>query len=204
MPNYLHVASGLLNAAFPWSFHAVSTSSETEAQAETAWANGVTNLFLTAAFQAFVPTTVELTLTSTSTADAVFHQTTKTQTTHAISGTSASPSLPYDSATVVTLRTAFSTRWGRGRWYLPPLATNALAASGYFYSQAAMTALNSAVDSCFTQFSGAIVLQILHRKATKSGPAADTLTPVTAHDVVDRIAVQRRRADKRVPIRTSG
>lgn len=204
MTNYLHTASGLLDGAFPWSITAKSTSTESESQAETAWANGMANLWGYASWIAFMPAMTSLTETSTSTADAVFHQTTKTVTTHNIVGTSASPSLPFRTASIVTLRTAQSTRWGRGRWYLPAPATNALATNGYYFSQAYCTALNGAVDSAFTQFSGAIVLQILHRKATKSGPGADTLTPVTGHDVSDEPATRRRRADKRVPIRTSG
>lgn len=204
MANYLHTASGTLAGSFPWSITAKSTSSESESQAETAWANGMANLFGDATLKTFIPSATELTLTSTSTADAAWRQTTKTTTTHALSGSSTGVAIGFDAATIVSLRSALSTRYGRGRWYLPGLASNALATGGYFYSSAATAALSAAVSSCFTQFSGAIQIVILHPHGNKSGSVTPfSFTPVTGGNVSDQVASQRRRADKRVPIRTS-
>jgi len=46
-------------------------------------------------------------------------------------------------------------------------------------------------------------LQILHRKGTIDGPAADTLTPIASGDVSNKCVIQKRRADKFVPVRTA-
>jgi len=54
-------------------------------------------------------------------------------------GTSASPALPNETAVCVTLRTAGAGRSGRGRFYVPGYATNALGA-GNVIAAAAVTA----------------------------------------------------------------
>jgi len=170
---------------------------------ETAWNTMWTSIWANATLKPFIGTQTELTGTSTSTADPTFHQTTKTVTTDASVGTSASAVPSFRDCAIVTLRTAQATRWGRGRWFLPGLAANALATNGYFYSAAATAALAGALTAAVTTFNATAGLQILHRKATAHGPGAFTLTPVSGGDVSDEIGSQRRRADKRVPIRTT-
>lgn len=202
MTTYLHTAQGTLDGSFPWSIHAISSSSASESAAETAWAAGMVALFGDATYKTFLPAMTSMTETSTSTADATFHQTTKTSTTHAVVGTSASPAIGFRSCAIVTLRTAQSTRWGRGRWFTPGMATNALATNGYFYSAAATGAFAAAVTGAFNAWNATLQIQIGRRVATKHGPGAFTLTPVNGGDVSDEIATQRRRADKRVPTRT--
>lgn len=203
MTNYLHTAFGTLNGSFPWSITAVSTSVNSEAAVETAWNSMWSSIWGNATLKPFISAQTELTGTSTSTADATFHQTTKTTTTDALVGTSASAALSYRDCTIVTLRTAQATRWGRGRWFLPGLAVNALSTNGFFYSAAATAALAGALTAAVTTFNSTAGLQILHRKATAHGPGAFTLTPVFNGDVSDEIGSQRRRADKRSPIRTT-
>lgn len=202
MPNYLHKAGGTLEGGFPWSFGSVSTSSGAEAAAEAAWTAGINAMFTTASFTALLPTGTVLTYTSTSTATSDFKQTTKTQTDYNQAGTAAE-GLPFQVAEVVTWRTASATKWGRGRWYLPPVAPGALDTAGFVLSSAAVTAIVDAVNNAITAWGTTIQLQILHRLATLSGPGADTLTPVTGGDVADKLVIQRRRGDKYVPNRTA-
>lgn len=203
MANFLLSAFGTLNGSFPWSISAVCTSANTEASVEAAWNTMWTSIWGNATLKTFIHPQTELTGTSTSTADATFHQTTKSTTTDAVVGTSVGIAPSFRDCITVTLRTGMSTRWGRGRWFLPGLASNALSTNGFFYSAAATTAMANALTAAVTTFNGTGALQILHRKATAHGPGAFTLTPVIGGDVPDEITTQRRRADKRIPIRTT-
>jgi hypothetical protein len=94
MPNYLHKAGGTLEGGFPWSIGMVSTSSDSEAAAQSVWDSGVVAMFTSASFHALVPTGTTLTYTSTSTASATFKQTTKTENSHSTAGT-ATQGLPF-------------------------------------------------------------------------------------------------------------
>lgn len=202
MANYLLSFGGLIDTSFPWSCNCVGVSSSTEAAVEAVWDAAVVALWTHASLAAFFPTTTELTFSSTSTASALFKQTTKTTLGHATAGTSASPSLPFHVAEVVTIRSALATRYGRGRFYLPPMADNALAAGGFTMLAAAQTALQAGMDAFFTALGGNPVLQILHRHGGGGGARAPlSLDPVVACDVSDGFVTQRRRADKRVPAR---
>ncbi len=200
MPNYLHKAGGTLEGGFPWSIGMVSTSSDSEAAAQGVWDSGVVAMFTSASFHAILPTGTVLTYTSTSTASADFKQTTKTENTHSTAGT-ATVGLPFQAAEVVTWRTAQFTKWGRGRWYLPTIAVTALDTAGFVLSTAATGDIVTAVNAGLTVWVGALNFQILHRKATLSGPGANTLTPIASGDVSNKLVIQRRRADKYVPAR---
>lgn len=202
MPNYLHKAGGTLSGGFPWSIGIVSTSTATESAAHTNWDSGVVAMWGLAAFNALMPAGTILTYTSTSTASAAFKQTTKTTTTHNTAG-AATQGLPFQDAMVVTWRTLQATKWGRGRWYLPAFGPTGLATSGYVLSAAAESTLVTAVNAGLTVWFGTLAFQILHRKATLSGPGALTLTPVATGDVANKLVIQRRRADKFVPTRSA-
>lgn len=200
---YLHKAEGVLGGDFAWSFGAVSSSTATEAAAETAWAAGIAAMFNATAFNGFLPSDVTLTLTSTSTATALFKQTTKTETTHSIAGV-ATTSLPYQVGEIVTLRTNLATKYGHGRWFLPPLGTGALASGGFVLSSAATDAIVAAVNAAFAAWTGTLALQILHRKAPiGGGVAAMSTTPVSSGDVSNKFVIQKRRADKLTVTRTA-
>ncbi len=202
MPNYLHQAGGTLEGGFPWSINMVSVATATETTAETTWADGIVNMFSLAGFRALVPAGTILTFTSTSTANAVFKQTTKTTTTHSIAGTGGA-GLPYQVGEVVTWRTTQATKWGRGRWYLPPMTAAALDTAGFILAAASVTEVVDAVNLFLTAIIGTLSPQILHRKNTLSGPLANTLTPIVTGDVSDKCVIQRRRGDKFVPTRTA-
>lgn len=200
MPNYLHQAGGTLEGGFPWSIGMVSSSSATESSAQTTWDAGIVAMWTLSGFAALVPAGTILTYTSTSTASAAFKQTTKTTTTHNTPGTGAA-GLPYQVGEVVTWRTANATKWGRGRWYLPPMTAASLATAGFVLATASVTEIVDAVNAALADWAGVLNLQILHRKNTLDGPTANTLTPITAGDVSNKLVIQKRRADKFVPTR---
>lgn len=202
MPNYLHKAGGTLEGGFPWSIGMVSTSSASESAAETSWSGGIQAMFGLTGLAALIPAGTVLTYTSTSTASADFKQTTKTTTDLDIAGTGGA-GLPYQVAEVVTWRSAQATKWGRGRWYLPPLTADALASAGFVLAAGSVTEIVDGVNAFLTATVATLSFQILHRKATISGPGADTLTPIASGDVSDKCVIQRRRADKYVPTRTA-
>lgn len=203
MTNYLLVAGGQLQGGYPWSIHAVASGTNSESATETAWENGWAAIMGDTTLKTFYPTGTELTYTYTSTADASFRQTTVTQTNATYAGTAVTASLPFQASPIVTLRTASHTRWGRGRWYLPAPCVGAMATTGPYLSTAFASALDAALQNAFAAWYASFTLQILHKKGTKSGPGPMTLTPVTACDTSNKLAVQRRRGDKYVPIRTS-
>jgi hypothetical protein len=202
MPNYLHKAGGTLEGGFPWSIGMVSTSSSDEAAAHTTWDDGIVAMWDTAAFNALMAAGTTLTYTSTSTASADFKQTTKTTSDHSTAGTDTA-GLPFQTGEVVTWRSAQATKWGRGRWYLPTIGTTALATAGFVLSTTAVSDIVTAVNNGLTVWVASLNFQILHRKATLSGPGANTLTPIASGDVSDKLVIQRRRADKYVPTRTA-
>lgn len=204
MAYYLAQAAGLLNSAFPWSINADLESSGSEAAVATAFDTAIRACFTNATLAPYIPTTVEISQTSVSTASATFKQTTKTTTAAVTAGTGTDAALPFRTCEVITFRTAYATKWGRGRWYFPPLGFNALAADGFSILAAAQTALKDGMDAYFTSVGSSYQHVILHRKATAGGARAAYSTDiVTAADIPSSFATQKRRADKLVPSRLS-
>lgn len=202
MPNYLLVASGQIGSAFPWSIRMYASSSGSEAAVETTWSSGIAAMFNSTGFNGLLPNTVSVDQTYTSTMDANWHQTTKTSTSAALTG-GATQSLPWHVCEVVTWRTALATRFGRGRWYLPCMATGALQTAGGKLSATAQTDIVTAVNALLSTTVGSIQFLILHRRGTKGGISPLSTSPIVAGDVPDGLDTQRRRADKYVPNRTS-
>lgn len=205
MTNYLCKAGGLLNGSQPWSMRWVMFSNLTEGATQTQFDAAMLALWQQAAFTLYIPALTTLTYTQTSTASATFKQTTVTKATHNIAGTSASKSLPYHVALVWTHRTAVATRWGRGRVYLPPLATNAAdTTNGYIILPAAVTALAAACVAFETALGPSVIRQVLHRKGSLDGTRGpNSLDAVTGTDVPNIFVTQKRRGSKVVPVRTA-
>lgn len=204
MAFFLHTIQGLQNTSFPWSMTMVSEGSESEATIQTTWHAAVVDMWSNTDLKAYIPADTTLTETSTSTASPTFKQTTKTITNVSIAGTSSDPALSYRTCEIITWRSVFATRWGRGRWFFPALATNALAADGYSILDTAQDALSAAVGAFWAGLGSVIQPQILHRKAPLDGAVTAYSTSVIASaDIPDAFATQRRRADKRVPTRVS-
>jgi hypothetical protein len=204
MAFYLAQAAGLLDDSFPWSVNSVLSSTNSETAVAADFNAAIVALFTNAALAAFIPSTVTLTATSVSTASPQFKQTTKTVTQLAHAGAAPGVALPFFCCEIVTFRTAAATRWGRGRWYLPPLSVDALAANGFSLLAAAQTALKGGLDAYFAAVGTSYEHVILHRKATAGGArGAFSTDVVTAADIPSTFAVQSRRADKLVPSRLS-
>lgn len=202
MAFYLAQCSGLLNSAFPWSMNFVLSASASESATSTAFDTAIRGVFTHSTFDTYIPSTVEITETSVSTASATFKQTTKTSVSSTTAGASTSIGLPYHTCEILTMRTAYATKWGRGRCYFPPLATNALDTDGFSILAAAQTAMQAAWNAYFTAIGTSYQHVILHRKATAgSARAAYTTDLVAFADIPSTFAVQRRRADKLVPSR---
>lgn len=202
MTFYSVQASGLLGATFAWSNNAIVTSTLSESAVASAFDTAYRLIFTNATLAPYIPTTVEITQTAASTMSPAFTQTTKTIHTSTTAGTGASAALPYHTCEIITWRTAFATRWGRGRWYFPPLGTNALAATGFSILAAAQTAMQTGFNAYWTSVGTQYQHVILHRKATigdtRPGYSTDT---VTGADIPSTFTQQRRRADKIVPSR---
>jgi hypothetical protein len=204
MAYYLAQASGLLNSAFPWSMNFVLSATESESAISALFNTAIRGVFTDTELTAYIPTTVEMTETSVSTASPTFKQTTKTTVTATTAGTGTSVGLPYQVSEILTFRTSFATKWGRGRCYFPPLGVNALAAGGFTILVAAQDALQHAWNGYFTAVGATYQHVILHKKATAGGArAAYTTDTVAFADIPSTFAVQTRRADKLVPSRVS-
>lgn len=204
MAFYLAQVSGLLNVAAPWSMNAVLSSALPEGSVATAFDTAIRACFTNATLAPFIPNTVEITQTSVSTASATFKQTTKTTTVATTAGTATDAALPFGACEIITFRTASATRWGRGRWYFPPMAFNALGAGGFELTSGAVTALKDGMNAYFTSVGSSYQHVILHKKPTKGGSRAAYSTDlVTAADIPSSFAQQRRRGDKIIPVRTS-
>jgi hypothetical protein len=194
--NYIHQANFILGGAFPASVGIKSTSALSEAAAEASFHAGVKAAWNSAGLLALMPTTTSFVSTTTSTATGTWHQQTKTTTNETIAGTGAGASLPYHDAMVVEFLTAFADKSGHGRWYWPPLTAAALAAAGYNWAAATLTAAQTAFNAMLTAWRGNLTIVLLKRTAL-------TTRNITGANISDMVAVQNRRADKRVPARTA-
>lgn len=202
MSNYLHVAGGVIEGSFPWSIRIYSTSGATESVAQTNWNSGISAMFNSAAFFALLPVGTNVTFTYTSTMDANWKQTTKTQTTLAITG-AAAVALPPHTCEIITFRSAKATKYGRARWYLPALGTGCLATAGNVLSATAVGNIVTAWNTGQGQWRGTLQFVVLHRRGAKSGVAALSTDNLVSGDVPNTFAVQRRRTDKFVPTRSA-
>lgn len=205
MTFFLHKAAGVQSTGGFWSFGITTQGSISEAAAETAWGGAIAAFFGTSGIAALFSTGTTLTLTSTSTASATFRQTTKTTTTHAVSGTAAGAMLPEYCSIVASLYSAEATRYGRGRWFLPSPAAAILAADTSGHLNAAdVTTLADGLTTLFTSLSTAGITPVLvTRKATVSGAAQYSTRAVTSGSIPNQLQVQNRRGDKIIPSRTS-
>lgn len=202
MANYLHVAGGVINSSFPWSIRIYSTSGATESVAQTNWNAGISAMFNTAAFFAQIPVGTNVTFSYTSTMDANWKQTTKTQTALAINGTAA-VALPPHVCEIITFRSAKATKYGRARWYLPALGTAALATAGNVLSATAVGNIVQAWNVGQGTWRGTLQFVVLHRRGAKSGIPALSTDNLISGDVPNTFATQRRRTDKFVPTRSA-
>lgn len=195
MPNYHHVARGQLNGAYNWSVGMYSISALAEAAAEAAWHAAFKAMWNNAGFKALFPATNHWLSSTTYTMNSSWKATTATTTNEDIPGT-GTQALPYECALLITFRTAQKNRLGVGRWYLPAPTTASLTVNGWTYLAASMTAFAAGATAMNTSWGGSLTPVILHRKTL-------TTDNILHADMPDQVYVQRRRAHKRVPTRTT-
>lgn len=194
MALYRHVAIGV----FPgesWSFTLHTLGSADLATAQTTWSDAITALW-TGKLDALVATDVELTEVTTASMDqATGKQISRLSDDVSLPGVAATATLPPQNAVAVSWRSDTATRAGRGRLYLPPFATGALAAGRL--SGASVTDVVAAVKAMADVIVGAALQPVLYSR-TKF-----TTTAITKFDVGDVVDTQRRRRDKLIEVRTS-
>lgn len=127
MTNFELKASGGLANGRAWSSRIYASGSIAEATAATAIHTGWDALW--ADITAYLPTVSTLTLTAATTLNSDWHYGTRTTTTEALAGTSASDSMPINSTALITWRSTVVSRHGRGRSKLPAAAVNAIASA---------------------------------------------------------------------------
>lgn len=198
MPNFLHKASGTLGDGSFWSFGLTTGGSITEAAAETAWGNAVVAFFSDTNVKAYYSASFLLSATSTSTASATFHQTTKTTTSHSVAGTSTGAQLPTVLSPVWSLYSGNATKDGRGRIYLPAPTTTVLGAVSSGHLDATVAGdIGTALATLWSSLNTAGLTPILYvRRTTRGGTPAYTTTDITSRKLQGKVHVQKRRGDK--------
>lgn len=111
-------------------------------------------------------------------------------------GTSAEDSLPPQIAVVVSLRTEVANRTGRGRFYLPAPAVNAVTAGRL--TTAIQTNFVNAMTRLFTSLDSAGATPVLFSRTTFAN------TTITSFNIGDVFDTQRSRRNQLVETRISG
>lgn len=207
MANYHVQCSGLLGGVLPWSYGMNLQSAANEATVADNWLTANTTMWndATNGLKQFFSADVTFTNSFATTLSATFHQTTKTPdaTGLPITGTDANASLPWSVSEVITLRTAFATKWGHGRFFLPPFAEDQIAA--HVIKAATITSMRTVLDAFFASLTGAGHVPFLfNRKTLKDGTLPFTIHLCNGYDISNKPAVQRRRVSKLVPTRSVG
>lgn len=109
-------------------------------------------------------------------------------------GTAAAPSLPPDVALVNSLRTSVGNRRGRGRFYLPALASASLAADGTVLA-ASVTTLLDALTAAWGPYTTPTDQPVVYSRTGR------TTAVITSFDIGDLFDTQRRRDNKIVEVR---
>lgn len=204
MPNFKCEAKGLLGASLPWSLGMYFTGAVTEAACEAAWKAASEVFWSTAATPVLSFMNADVTVTSyqSATLTAAFKQSTLTADTVAHAGTDAAASLPWDTALVVTFRSALRNKSGHGRIFLPPLASDQVLA--HVYKPATCTAIATNMQTLRASMTAAGLQQILFNRAVLVDTTpAFTIKNITGGDVSNKPASQDRRTSKVVPGRTT-
>lgn len=206
MATYALRVNGQLGATLPWSFGFLATSGGTEAATSTTFNAAAVNLFQTATngLNNFMSADITTQNTTTSTLDPVtFRQTTKTVANLAETGTDANPSLPWNIAFVIALRSNQFNKSGHGRLFLPAFAEDQVV--GHKLIAATTAKMKIVFDAFFAALlAGGVQPIVMNRQPTLSSPAAFTQKNIITYDISDKPAQQRRRVSKVIPTRVSG
>lgn len=194
MALYRHSISGTFpGEQWSYGFHSEGNLSVTAAQS--ALMTGISNLYA-GDYAATLCTDVVATLARTVELD----QQTGRQLTGAddvlnLPGTSTATCLPFQCAPVVSLRTQFLNRAGRGRFYAPSLAVDQVDAGRM--TVAAQTALADGFLALLSGITDGGNRVVIYHRGTRT---VDTVVNLDVGDVID---TQRRRRNKLVETRLS-
>lgn len=205
MTNFRCSVEGLIGGSFPWSNRIHVSGATAESTLAVDFAAAVTALYTTATngLQNFMSADVTITGILVCTLNATMHQTTGTPEALTIAGTDANPSLPWDTSEIITWRSAQRTKYGHGRWFLPPFAEDQIAS--HVIKPATTAKMKLVLDPFFEAFGSAGVVPFLYNsRARKDGTPPYTITNVINYDISDKPARQRRRVSKIVPTRVVG
>lgn len=194
MALYRHVLQGTYPGEV-WTFRLHTEGNISLAAAQSAW-DGAVTAFASTDYLATLCTSVEFTEVSTAELDLTTgKQLQKVANTRDDVGTNASGCLPFQCTPVVSLRTAFATRSGRGRFYAPSPAVDQQ--DGGRLTTAAQTTLADSAQALLTTLINQNAAPVL-----VSFPSV-VRTTITGMDVGDVIDTQRRRRNKLIESRMS-
>lgn len=188
MALFRHVASGTTPGE-QWSFTMHSEGTISNAAANAAFVDGLTAAWAVGGMTDATTADVDLTLASTAEIDpATDGQVTRVEAVLALTGAVVGEMLPYQCATVISLLTGSATRHGRGRFYLPPLATSMIA--GGRLSATAVGILDVAWTAFFDSMATDLLSVVVRNRI---GHTSLVVTSARVGDVID---TQRRRRNK--------
>ncbi len=194
MALYRMVASGTTPGE-SWSFTLHAEGSLSTADAATAFGDALTAAWA-GGMDDVTTADVDCTLASVAALDpATDGQLTRVEVVLALTGVAAGEMLPYQCATVISLLTDSATRHGRGRFYLPPLATGTV--DGGLISAAAITSLDTAWTAFFDSLNTDGLNPVVRNRT------GHISTPVTGARVGNVFDTQRRRRNKLVEVYTA-
>lgn len=194
MALYRHVAEGTTPGE-SWTFTLYTDAAVSLQAAQSSWVTA-TDALWTGSLDAIVAADVSMTEVSTAEVDvATGLQSSRLADAVTRPGASVAETLPFQCATVVSLRTIFATRSGRGRFYLPPLDTTVVA-GGLLATAAQTTVLNSA-DAMMSSLTGSGLAPVVYSRTQR------LTVVVTSIDVGNVIDTQRRRRNKLIEERVS-
>lgn len=202
MALYLLRASGTWNGSETFNFGLHATSSAATAQVATTWSQALTEAWSGAGTPtgalnaAYNPDVIVETATASLLTEATGQQTARADVAVNLPGTSAEDTLPPQVAITVSLRTDVANRTGRGRFYLPSPATNAVTA-GRINTAIQQNIVNAWIRAFAALDSGGIT-PVLYSRSTHT-----TIT-ITSFNVGDVFDTQRRRRNQLVEQRIAG
>lgn len=195
-------ASGTWNGGEVFNFGVHVDTQRSVGDAADVWAAALTEMWSGAGTPAGALNTLynpNVTITEASAAEILLasgQQQTKAIRTLNLPGVATDEQLPPQVAVVVSLRTQLANRAGRGRFYLPAMATNAIAAGRL--DTAAQTVVRNSAQRLFNSLRTGTIQTVIWTKGL--------LTPrvVTDFSVGDVMDTQRRRRNQLTEVRISG
>ena len=145
MADYKAEVHGQFAVGLEWSYGLHITSNQDRAALLTTWSNAWNSAWTdsTHGLQTLYPTTTEVNEYSIAQLNGIYEETFKVTLASTVAGTSTEDSLPFQEATLISLRSPASGGHGRGRFFLPAMIETAV--NGDLVSDAAATRTKAAV-----------------------------------------------------------